>query len=135
MSITRSELQGISEQAVELLQDALGDEYLVTYEKGWYGDAASVKLGIAKADADGRIVTQMESDFRLYAPLHGLEADDFGARFKSRGSTYEITGWKPRNTKYPIIAKNVVTRDIFKFTVSGILAAKHLGGANWQLVS
>ena len=132
MAISRSELKTIRQQAVESLQDILGDEYLVQAGSGTYGDMAEFKLKVFRKGANGKVVTDLERDFRNNAALLGLDPDDFGATFKSNGSTYVITGLKPRNRKYPIIAKNVVTQANYKFHENTVKFAKGLGGDYWK---
>jgi len=39
---------------------------------------------------------------------------NLGDTFESRRSTYTIAGWKPKNTKYPLIANNEVGQS-YKF--------------------
>jgi hypothetical protein len=133
--ISRKELGRIRDQAVALLQKALGDEFLVTYVGGHYGEVGDIKLEIVKRDADGRLVTSLEADFRRLAPQLGLDADDFGARFKSNGMTFEITGLKPKRWKYPIVAHNITTGQTYKMAEETVLAAKSRGGDDWQPAS
>ena len=42
-------------------------------------------------------------EFELLAGMYHLSADDFHRPFRLNGKTYLLTGFKPRNTKYPIV--------------------------------
>jgi len=50
-------------------------------------------------------------------PNYGLSPSDKGKVFYMSGTPYELTGIKPANRKYPIIAKRVTDGRIFKFPV------------------
>ena len=67
---------------------------------------------------DGKSLAQIE--FEQIAPLHGLEAEDFGKKFiDRRGTSYTICGIKPSRWKYPIVATSVLgTR--YKFSLAQV---------------
>lgn len=54
----------------------------------------------------GNGVSVAEKQFHEYSAHYGLEPDHFGASFKSNGKTFTISGIKPNNRKYPIIAED-----------------------------
>ena len=113
--VTKKEVQEITSRVEQLLNQEFGNEYKVLYTRGSYGEYGRITLEFYKKDESGNFTTALEDDFRYYAKEYGLEPEDFGARFVRNGMTFEIVGLKPRNRKYPIIAKNVVTQDTFKF--------------------
>ena len=54
------------------------------------------------------VVEGDRAEFALHAHLFGLTAEDFGKTFtSSRGESFVLAGLKPRNSKYPIIGKDV----------------------------
>jgi len=63
------------------------------------------------------------SVFRTKCEKYGLKPHDLGRVFVSNGKRYKITGLKPVNRKYPIIADNVETGKSFKFTASNVIIA------------
>ena len=63
-------------------------------------------------------------DFRLYAEMSGLSADDFGKEFKYSGKTLKIIGYNTRAKKYPISLEDTRGK---KYKVSGSQIASALG--------
>jgi hypothetical protein len=55
-----------------------------------------------------------EGEFKRYASLLGLKADDFGRRFKVSGAEYEICGVRPRKAK-PILARRLDNQKTYVF--------------------
>ena len=75
-------------------------------------DNASVKVSVSDVVVSGRgenkqveVKTKEAMDFKRYAPMFDLEADDFGKTFNMRGKEYKIVGLKPRSKKYPVLAE------------------------------
>lgn len=58
--------------------------------------------------------------FRAAATLLGLQPEDLGKTFQSRGDTYQIVGAKIANRKYPILAKNIKNGKTYKFTANDV---------------
>ena len=65
-----------------------------------------------------------EADFRKYAVIEGLSADDFGKEFTYMGKTLTIVGYNTRAKKYPISLKDTNGKG---FKVAGIQIAYALG--------
>jgi hypothetical protein len=79
------------------------------------------------ADGDGKVAGVVEGDFRRMAPLLGLKPEDLGREFtSSTGKRFQICGAKPRNRKYPVLARCVETGKVYKFPESAVRVA--LGG-------
>lgn len=72
----------------------------ITYQQNEIRTKLTVRSNAVSDDAIA------EKDFKRNAFYFGLNADDFGKSFKSRGETFTICGIKPRSRKYPILAKN-----------------------------
>jgi hypothetical protein len=129
--VTRQEIQELKSKVESLLEQELGNDYKVLSTRASYGEYGRITLEFYKKNEQGEFESAMEGDFRFHAASYGLAPDDFGARFRQNGMTFEIVGLKLRNRKYPIIAKNVATQDQFKFAPEGLLAYKKLGGWYW----
>jgi hypothetical protein len=122
--VTKQDIKLLRVKVESLLDRELGDEYKILTTKASYGEYGRVTVEFYKKGKDGQFETAMEGDFRFHARSYGFDPDDYGARFVQNGMTFEIVGCKPRNRKYPIIAKNVVTQETFKFAVETVAAYK-----------
>jgi hypothetical protein len=67
--------------------------------------------------------TEEAQAFKRNARFFGLEPDDLGKTFHSiaTGKKMEITGAKPRNHKYPIIAKCASNGKAYKFSAREVM--------------
>jgi hypothetical protein len=61
-----------------------------------------------------------EREWKRYADMFGLEADDFGKRFYLRGELYRIVGLNFSAKKYPVLAMRTVDGKVFKFPAQSI---------------
>ena len=91
--------------------------------RGVYGGAnATLKLEIATMGTGGQVQTREAEDFKLYAKLYGMEADDLGKEFTDfDGEVYKITGFKPRSRKYPVLVERCDGKG-FKMPVARVKA-------------
>ncbi len=64
-----------------------------------------------KKDENGNIIPPIE---KAYMDIQSKGMMNLGDTFESGGSTFTIAGWKPNNTKYPLIANNEMGR-AYKF--------------------
>jgi hypothetical protein len=134
--VTRQEVKVLRTKIESLLDQELGNEYKVLTTKASYGEYGRVTIEFYKKDKDGQFESAMEGDFRFHATSYGLEPTDLGARFNQNGMTFEIIGLKPRNRKYPVIAKNVVTQQSFKFAPETLVHYKSSKAySNWTPAS
>lgn len=78
------------------------------------------KLEGAVASKDGTFETKERRDFKANAGFIGLRADDLDATFEARGKKYKIDGYKPRASKYPIMATRIADGKQFKFMLSTV---------------
>lgn len=82
------------------------------------------KLQTVTTDDDGEVVMPEAQDFKRHAVLFGLKPEDLGCEFTApSGKRFRIAGAKPRNRKYPILAKCVVTGKIYKFPEDVVVQA------------
>lgn len=75
----------------------------------------TAKIECAEIASDGTVQTATRSDFKDMAEFFGLDAADLDAEFRVMGQSYRITGMKPHNPKFPILAKRVSDDRGFKF--------------------
>jgi hypothetical protein len=78
---------------------------------------ATVKVEISVLGEGGEVVDKEALDYDRYRELHDLP--ERGTTFTSRGHTYTITGFKPRSSKYPVIASRADGRS-FKFPIDTV---------------
>jgi plasmid stability protein len=71
----------------------------------------------------GTVVTAMEQTFRDKARIYGMQATDLNRELTINRKRFRITGLKPANRSYPIIAQDCVTGQSFKFTVAAVTRA------------
>lgn len=117
-----------SDKAVELLQNELGSDYMVSYAGGKYGDVGSITLEILKVGEDGEFESRIELEFKANAILYGLKPEDINAQFRFDifdTDWYRIIGAKTRNTKYPIIVERVKDNKRFKVPSEKVVQSKN----------
>lgn len=110
MKHVRSELQ-------ELLDNFAAEKGLridlgrITYTESDF--KSSIRVIIPTDGAE----SPMALDFKNKCYKYGFLPEDLGKRFRtgSKDTQYEIVGLKPRNRKYPIIARKVSTGEQYKF--------------------
>lgn len=122
---------------IRLLRDKLeaavksvADEYgiAINFGSARFTDAnVSFKTELAVIGESGA-VRQIVTDFKRYAPLWGLNAEDLGRSFVSRGTMFRIVGAKPSSRKYPILAENIEGK-VYKFSTDQVLLALTLQAA------
>jgi len=87
---------------------------------------ASLKMQVKRVDATGTTITDTESsntmveDFRRMASYFGFQPTDIGRQFTTIQGTYVIVGAKPRNHKFPIVAKCQRNGKSYKFTAEEV---------------
>ena len=74
---------------------------------------ATVKVEISVMGENGEVVSKEALDYERYREMY--ELPELGTTFTNRGTTYTITGLKPRSTKYPVLAMRADGKT-FKFT-------------------
>ena len=73
----------------------------------------------ATISENGEVNSRAADAFTKNASLYGLRATDLGRTFRTSRGTFRITGAKPRNRKYPIIAENA-SGDSYKFSAVAV---------------
>ena len=82
----------------------------------------NAKVEFAVVGEDGIAQTRDGDSFRVMAPLYGFSADDLGRKFTQGRKTYQITGWRSRSGKRPILARDDENRE-YAFTIEGVKSA------------
>ena len=103
-----------AQAALEVVAQKYG--LVLTKSSGSFGDGAfTTKWVFSCVAEDGT-----PADFARKAGMVGLCADDYGREFRTRHGVFSVYDIKPRNRKYPIIAKCVTTGDCYKFPVKAL---------------
>jgi len=86
--------------------------------------SATLKFEFSKVTEGGEVLNQIALDFKRFCYSYGLQESDLGRTFRIYGTKkeYTITGARPKNTVYPIIATNCKGTP-FKFSVDMIKEA------------
>ena len=73
------------------------------------------KLKVTKTvTSDGKKTSSQEVEFNNLCFRFGLKKGDFKKRFSFNGSEFELTGFKPRSPKFPIVATKIGTDQSYK---------------------
>jgi hypothetical protein len=117
----RQRCKTIGEETLRALRDHFGDRFQVEHKGGKFGGGSYVmKIELAETSPDGVADTREVQDFRLLAKLWGMSENHLGTSFDSRGRTFKVVGARPKNFKYPILAKRADGR-VFKFKPETVL--------------
>ena len=85
------------------------------YSEGQFTTKLTATAAETKSDA-ARV------NWETHAIRFGLENSMFGKRFSASGKTLEICGIKPRNRKYPVLARST-NGEVYKLSVRQLLSA------------
>jgi len=67
----------------------------------------------------------MELSFRRGCDEYGLRPEDFGKSFQAHGETFTISGLKPKNRKFPVIATDK-DGSSYKFRARDVASKVHV---------
>ena len=88
---------------------------------------ATFKLEVSAISEDGEVLTAEAQAFRRNASLYGLEPDDLGMEFSSRGEAFTLIGLRPRSRKYPMVGRRSDGK-VFKFSEEAMVRHKKFSG-------
>jgi hypothetical protein len=77
------------------------------------------KIEFAIIGEGGLAETREVGDFKRYAEMYGLAADDLGREFTANGRRYKICGLAMSSRRLPILASTADGK-IYKFTADGV---------------
>lgn len=86
-------------------------------------DNFTAKVTFSVISEDGQVMTKEAKAFKDYAFRHGIDKDALFTVFGHKGKLYEIIGFSPRASKYPVLAKSLRDGDTYKFPVKLVAAA------------
>ena len=114
----RAKARELHDKIQKYLDDFPGDEKIVLGNATIDGHIMNIKLEVTSPDADGRIVSKMEVNFKKYAELYGLQKDDLQRPMQCprTGEVYLVCGINPKAKKYPILCKKISTGVVYKFS-------------------
>jgi hypothetical protein len=126
--IDKQTVRNLRERLQELLDSHGGNfgAYSIRIGNGSFTENnITFKLEVS-AIKNGEVLSREAEDFKMFATVYGLKAEDFGKSFKSNGHTFKIVGLKPKSGKYPVLAEREDGRK-FKFGTEHIkLLGKNL---------
>ena len=117
----RVHVKGKILMALEELENELGIKF--NFAGGKYSENEyTMKLKASMVNDNGEIYDKKANMFIHYATRLGFVPEDLGRVFRAPGSfeEFKITGYKPRNYKYPICAVSVSNNKRYKFSVSAV---------------
>ena len=116
--MNRSKARELHNKIQKYLDGFPGDEKIVLGNATIDGLIMNIKLEVTSPDADGRIVSKMETNFKKYAEIYGLQKDDLHRPMQhpSTGDVYLVCGINPKAKKYPILCKKIQTGVVYKFS-------------------
>lgn len=115
-SLDRTNLRILAKE-FERVMEKVAEEHGVSvrYKGGSYLDkAGTIRFEIGVKDESGKPATIATNALENLSPFIGVKAGD---KFMFGNEVYEVTGYKPKNHKYPVIAKNWKGKS-YKFPLS-----------------
>lgn len=106
----RSEVRRLGE-AIEKAMEEVGRKHGVHIKRGnarFTSSSVTYKVEASLLGENGEVKSQEAEDFKNYASMYGLKAEDFGRTFKTwGGKPFTICGLNMRAKKNNIHAKNM----------------------------
>ena len=102
--LTKPEFASFRLEAEKALQQ-LSEKYNVNITAGkirYDDNSFNLDLKMTKKEVNGELFEKVE--FEKYCFMYGFKPEDYLKKFISNCKTYTIIGFKPRNTKMPVIA-------------------------------
>ena len=104
----------------ETLENAIPNCKVKIGNMSYNTSSCSVKIEVAEINDDGVVETREHKDYLLYGKAYGLEKSWLNKIVDFGGCSYKIVGYKPRSSKYPVLAE--MNGKTYKFSVSKIKA-------------
>lgn len=140
--MNRAVARELGDQAVKVLNDALGPDWRARKEGGQFDPAAGsltvrITLEQASDEAEAARDDLTRSEWNLYAGRFGLPRDAVGSAFRHGKRTYRIVSLTPNAPKYPVIAQREPDGKTFKFPVEAVILGlpKPTSGVNLKVAS
>ncbi len=103
--LTKKEFQQFRQEADEVLSQ-LAEKYDINIKAGnisYNKSSFNLKIEATKKEVNGKSFEQAE--FEKYCLIYDLQPEDYNREFVYAGKKYNITGFKPRSRKYPVLVK------------------------------
>lgn len=128
MKIKQFDVPTLKALRVEIDQalKAVGEKFDITLRAGngsYTPETAHFKLEMGIKGENGQTVTKEATDFKRYAPMYGMKAEDLGKEIKVGIDTYVITGLSTKSRKFPINATNKANGKGYKLPMSAVKKA------------
>ena len=106
----RSECRRLGD-AIEKALQKVAEQHGVDLKRGnarFSSSNVTYKIEASLLGTNGEVKSKEVEDFKKYAPMFGLKAEDFGKQFTTfAGKNYTICGLNTKARKNPIHAKNI----------------------------
>lgn len=89
----------------------------------WQPSELNVKFSVIPEnfnDSTGELQTPESRDYEVYAFSYGLKKEWLGQEFSSGRKRFKVHGLKTRSHKYPVLAQDLATGKIYKFTANQV---------------
>lgn len=118
------------ELAKEIEATLLGiaDRYGIQIKAGggsFTNSSLTFKLECAVIGDNGEVQSREVEDFKRFANVYGLAADDLGKEFASNGKRFKITGLRTKARTKPILATNVQDGKLYIFAAESVARKLH----------
>jgi len=127
-TIDKTTAKMLGEQAANALQE-LAERHGLTIEFG--GGRYDPTAGTYSPKITFKVADSAEQEFRHYAEMFGLEADDWQKEFKVGVKTFQISGLATRSRTRPILATSA--GKTYKFTTGAVKRALGRKVEPWEV--
>jgi len=113
----RANIRALNEAVIKAIQP-VAEEFGIQIKAGggtFTPTDYKMRLICAVQNTDGTYETPERADFKLFASLYGLTADDVDMEFIWNREKYKLVGIKSRSTKFPLIGQRIKDGKRFKF--------------------
>ena len=95
-------------EALSIVSDELNVRFAIETGR-YYRDGSSGKISITVFPEDAMTVLQTDGQliWNQFCVRYGLTPHDYGREFTTHSGRYKLTGFKPQNKKYPVIAEKL----------------------------
>jgi len=125
-SFDRASLKTLNKAIIEAVQP-IAEEFGIQIKLGgarFTPTDGKVKLICAIQNSDGTYETPERADFKEFALMYGLTADDIDMEFEWSKEKFKLTGIKIRSRRFPIMAQRMRDGKSFKFGADIVKFAK-----------
>ncbi|MDD4779199.1 MAG: hypothetical protein PHT02_01155 [Tissierellia bacterium] len=103
--LTKKEFEMFRKETEEALK-SIAEKYGATIKAGkikYTNNSFNLDLQVVKKDIGGKSFEQVE--FEKYCVFYGIRPEDYNREVTYNGKIYNLVGFKPNSSKYPILLK------------------------------